>query len=764
MSLSRPIVVCIVCLIVTWPCAAQTPAGPAPAVVQAPSPEVVDVPAIDPHSYRAVASRLPPGVAPRLDGRLDDDVWQLAQPFGNFIQREPAIGAPATDRTEFRVLYDDLTLYVAVWAFEDHPEGIIASELMRDALLRKGDSVKIVLDTLHDHRNGFYFSTNPLGALKDGFATENGRMNWDWNAVWEVKTTRDEKGWYSEFAIPLSQLRFKGQPGEQVWGFNVGRQVVHKREDSTFVPYPREWQPPGFFRVSGSGLLAGLEGLKPRRRLELIPYLAPQVSRDFDGGTPTHVKRGYGMDARVGVTQTLNADLTYRTDFAQVEADQEVVNLTRFSLFFPEKRQFFTESAGTFNYGRLGEEGSAVVADPGLLSLFYSRSIGLSQDGREVPILGGARLSGNVGPYTVGFMNIETDETEYAVGGRAVRLPKANYTVARLKRNVLSSSTIGVIGLNRQGLIGSGHSNRATGLDGVFTLTDSLRVVGLLAKTFSPGVASRDMAGVVDVNWATDLYNATANHTNIQDAFNAEMGFIPRRDIRRSTMTANWTPRPEWPGVRQLTLGGLADYIENHDGTPQSRVHDLNFLLTRNDRSTVKVEVLRNYDLLPLPFRLGPNVVAQGGYFWNTFTTTVASNDSRRLYGGGGVDIGGYYSGDRRTFRANVNFLPKPTLLVENQYTRNEIGLPGASTYVTNTLSTRASYSLSPTLFVKAFMQYNDERRLATLNLLLWSIYRPGSDFYIVYNQGWDTDAPGPDLLRPRNRMLSIKFTYWLSR
>jgi hypothetical protein len=748
----------------TWPCLAQTPAKPATTAHPAPTPEVVDVHAVDPHSYRAVAFRLPAGVAPTIDGRLDDDVWRLAKPFGNFIQREPVVGAPATEPTEFRVLYDDRMLYIAIWAFENHPGGIVASELMRDALLRKGDSVKVVLDTFHDHRNAFYFATNPLGAMKDGFATENGKMNWDWDAVWEVKTTRDEKGWYSEFAIPLGQLRFKEQAGEQLWGFNVGRQVIHTREDSMFVPYPREWLQPGFYRMSGAGLLGGLHDLKPVRRLELIPYLAPNASRDFDAGTPTHVKGGYGMDARVGITQTLNADVTYRTDFAQVEADQEVVNLTRFNLFFPEKRQFFTEGAGTFNYGRLAEEGSAAVADPGLLSLFYSRTIGLSQDGREVPLIGGARLSGNIGQYTIGFMNIETDETEYTAGGRTIRLPKANYTVARLKRNVLRSSTIGVIGLNRQGLIGSDDFNRATGFDGVFTLTDSLKIVGLLAKTFSPGITARDMAGVLDVNWATDRYNATVNHTNIQEAFNAEMGFIPRRDIRRSTMTANWTPRPAWPGVRQLTIGGLSDYIENHDGTPQTRFHDLNFLLTRNDRSSVKVEANRNYDLLPVPFRLGPHVIPVGGYFWNTFTTTVTSDDSRRIFGVGGVDVGGYYNGDKRTFRASVNFLPKPTLLVENQYTRNEITLPGAAKYVTNTVSTRASYSLSPTLFLKAFIQYNDERRLATLNLLLWSIYRPGSDFYVVYNQGWDTNAPGPDTLRPRNRMLAVKVTYWLSR
>jgi hypothetical protein len=172
----------------------------------------------------------------------------------------------------------------------------------------------------------------------------------------------------------------------------------------------------------------------------------------------------------------------------------------------------------------------------------------------------------------------------------------------------------------------------------------------------------------------------------------------------------------------------------------------------------------RDYDVLSLPFRLGPNVIAPGGYFWNTFKTTLTSDDSRRVYGSGGLDVGGYYGGDKRTFRASINFLPRETLLIENQYTRNEIGLPGAPTYVTNTLSTRASYSLSPTLFVKAFMQYNDERRLATLNLLLWSIYRPGSDLYVVYNQGWDTNAPGPEMLRPRNRMLAIKLTYWLSR
>ena len=616
----------------------------------------------------------------------------------------------------------------------------------------------------HDHRNAFYFGTNPLGGMKDGFASENGRMNWDWNAVWEVKATKDDTGWYSEFAIPLSQLRFKENAGEDVWGFNVGRNVIHRREDSSFAPFPREWGPPGFHRVSGSGLLGGLRGLKPRRRLEFVPFVAPQVSRDFDAGTPTSVKRGFGGDLRVGVSQTLNADLTYRTDFAQVEADQEVVNLSRFSLFFPKKRQFFTESAGTFSYGRLGEEGAVSVASPGLLSIFYSRSIGLSPDGREVPLIGGGRLAGNVGPYTVGFMNIETDETDYTVGGQAVHIPKANYTVMRLKRNVLSSSTIGAIVLNREGRLAGSDYNRVVGFDGVFTLSNNLKMVTLLAKTFSPDVKSADMAGVLDVAWATDRYNAGVTYTDIQEEFDAEIGFIPRRDIRRSTVTGSWTPRPKWRGVRQLMLGGTADYFENHRGVPETRAQDLSFTITGNDRSTFKLVATRDFDLLPAPFRIGPTDIAPGGYTWDMFAASYTSDDSRRVFGGGQVDVGGYYGGDKRTFRANFSVLPTETLLVENTYTRNHITLPGTSTYVTNTLSTRASYSMSPTLFLKAFMQYNDDRRLASLNLMLWSIYRPGSDFYVVYNQGWDTNAPGPQSIRPRNRTLSVKLTRWLSR
>lgn len=746
--------------------AQAVPAAAAPAAAQASS---VDMRSMDSHTYKAVAVRLPRGAAPRVDGRLDDEVWALAPPFGNFIQREPSVGAPTTERTEFKVLYDDARMYFAIWAYESDQNGIVASEMLRDSALRKGDAVRIVLDTFHDHRNTFYFSTNPLGAQKDGYATENGRMNWNWNAVWEVKTTRDDQGWYSEFSIPLSQIRFKSSTDEQVWGFNVGRIIIHKREETHYVPYPREWAGGGIYRASGLGLLEGLQDLKARRRLEFVPFVSPQVSRDYDGGTPTTWKRGVGADFRLGVTQTLNADVTYRTDFAQVEADQEVVNLTRFNLFFPEKRQFFTEGSGTFAFGLNGDEGGAASVggaggDAGLLPLLYTRTIGLSSDGREVPIVGGGRVAGAAGPYTIGFMNIETDETDYAIGGRTVHIPRANYTVARVRRNVLKSSTIGVIGLNRQGDIGGDSYNRSLGVDGVFSLGNNVKLVGLLAKTFSPDIHSDDMAGVASAEWSTDRWGAAGTYADVQQGFNAQMGFIPRTGIRRSSGNVSWTPRPRWPGVRQLSMSGTTDYVENHQGVLESRDNIASFALTRNDQSSIRFSLTNAFDLLPTPFRVGPKSVPVGEYDWNTFSATYNSDNSRRAYGGGGFDAGGYYGGDKRTFRANLNFLPMETLLIENSYTRNHISLPGASTYHTNTLNTRVSYSLSPNLFFKTFVQYNSDRRLMNLNLLLWSIYRPGSDFYVVYNHGWETDAPGPHALRVRNRLLAVKLTYWLSR
>jgi hypothetical protein len=732
------------------------------------APAPIDINTIDPHTFRAIAARIPDGHEPVVDGHLDDPIWESAPPQGRFIQREPAFGMPSTERTEFRILYDDRMLYFGIWAYDDDPDGIIASEMKRDSGLGKGDAIKIDLDTFHDHRNAFYFSTNPLGARKDANTVENGRtINYDWNAVWESKTSRDARGWYAEIGIPLSQLRFQGGPGDSTWGLNVCRIILRKHEETYWAPFPREWGPNGFANLSRAGVLTGLDHLMPRRRMEFVPFAAPSASRDYDAGTPAAFDRHYGFDFRLGLTSTLTADATYKTDFAQVEADQEVVNLSRFSLYFPEKRQFFTESAGIFDYGRtgVGFSGGENDGGPGLLALFYSRRIGL-EDGREVPIVGGGKVTGRIGPYSVGLLNIETDRaTLPSEGGAPLAIDRANYTAVRVKRNIFSKSSVGAILLNRQGGTGSAY-NRSVGVDTGLAFGDHATVAAMFAGTLSPDPSERDRAGAVDVAYKTDRYNVGSTYLDIGRHFDAEMGFIPRVDIRNVKASGGWTPRPGWRGVRQLTFGGRLDYYENHDGRVESKTTEGEFQIERQDGSLITAYADRDYDFLPFNWTFGNGTIPIGGYDWNTLRLLYSSNSSKRVYGGGEVDLGGYYNGDKQTYSLKLNFLPKDTLLVENSYTQNRIQLPGVPLYVTNTLSTRVSYSFTPDLFLKGFVQYNDDRRLATLNVLFWYIYRPGSDLYVVYNNGWETDLPGarPRILRVRSRSLAVKMTYWLSR
>jgi hypothetical protein len=730
-----------------------------------------DITTIDPETFHAVAYRLAEGQAPKIDGKLTDDVWALAPAQGHFIQREPHYGQPSIQNTEFRVLYDDKTIYFGVWVWDSNPDGILGSEMKRDSQLSKGDQLKIVIDTFHDHRNSFFFSTNPLGAYKDGTAIENGRsLNYDWNGVWDNKTSRDDKGWYIEIAIPLSQLRFKTAIGESTWGLNVCRILFRSNEESYWVPFPREWGATGFARVSNAGVITGLKDLKARRRLEFVPYALPSASRDYVAGTATDVTAKFGGDFKVGVTNDLIADLTYHTDFAQVEADQEVVNLTRFSLFFPEKRQFFTESAGIFDYGKAvsGLGGDAAANDPGLLALFYSRRIGLVE-GQQVPIIGGGRVTGRIGDYSLGVLNITTDDHDLAVNRH---LDNANFTVLRLKRNVLSKSTVGAIFLNSDG--GISEYNRTLGLDAGFVLGRYTTLTGLFATTVSPSTGSQPDGGhnaaVMDFSWKSDRFNYGVNAQDIGERFNAEMGYIPRLDIRAGKVKAGWTPRPKWKGVRQLLFTGTADYFEDHQGRVDSRTMVFNSNLQRQNTSGASVAVTHEFDNLAAPFAAAGTVIPIGPYDWTTATAAYTTDRTKPVFGTVAGDFGGYYDGDRQAVKINLNIQVGKTLLFEPNITRNRVQLPGRPLYTSNVVNFRVSHSFSPDFYLKGFVQYNDDRKTASFNFLWWYHYKPGSDLYVVYNQGWDTDLPltsrevPSQSTRVHSRSLALKMTYWLAR
>lgn len=734
-----------------------------PALAQAP----FDIKRIDPETFRATALRLKDGQQPEIDGRLTEEAWALAPSQGNFIQREPSFGAPATEPTEFKILYDDSTLYIGVWVYDSAPDGIMGSEMRRDSGLNKGDQLKITIDTFHDHRNAFYFSTNPLGAYKDANTVENGRtINYDWNAVWDNKTSIDDKGWYIEIAIPLSQLRFRTTIGESTWGINLCRILFRKNEESYWVPFPREWGPSGFARVSNSGVLQGLSNLRSRRRMEFVPYLLPSASRDYVMQPDAAASAKYGGDFKIGLTNDLIADLTYHTDFAQVEADQEVVNLSRFSLFFPEKRQFFTESAGIFDFGKAGTSsgGDASASDPGLLALYYSRRIGLV-DGQQVPIIGGGRVTGKIGDYTIGVLNITTEEETLA----ARQIDNANFTVVRVKRNVLANSTIGAIALNSDN--GISDYNRAAGIDAGFMLGQYVTLTGALGKVFSPGVTgSGTIAGVGDVAWKSDRFHVGGQYQDVGERFNAEMGYIPRLDIRATKVRAGWTPRPRWGGIRQLLFNGESEYFENHAGRVESRTQAASAQMQRQDTSGAFVSIAREFDNLAAPFTTAGTVLPQGPYSWTTATVSYSTNRTRRVFGSFGGDFGGYYNGDRQAVRGSMSITVGKTLLFEPNFTHNRVLLAGRPLYTSNVLNFRASHSFSPDFYLKGFVQYNDDRKTASFNFLWWYHYKPGSDLYVVYNQGWDTDLPltSRQVLeqsrRVRSRSLAVKFTYWLAR
>jgi hypothetical protein len=749
-------------------CALFVVCGPSLALAQ----PAFDIKTIDPETFRAIAFKLADGQAPRIDGRLTDAAWALAPAQGSFVQREPHYGEPSTEKTEFRLLYDDRMLYIGVWVWDRNPAGIMGSEMKRDAGLNKGDQIKITLDTFHDHRNAFMFSTNPLGAYKDTNTIENGRtINYDWNAVWNNKTSIDDKGWYVEIAIPLGQLRFRTTVGEAVWGLNVCRILFRSNEESYWVPFPREWGASGFARVSNAGLLGGLRDLKARRRMEFVPFVLPTASRDYVGGTKARADAKYGGDFKIGVTNNLIADFTYHTDFAQVEADQEVVNLTRFSLFFPEKRQFFTESAGIFDYGKSasgGLGGDAAANDPGLLALFYSRRIGLV-DGQQVPIIGGARVTGRIGDYAVGLLNIATEE-ETLAGQRQIE--NANFTAVRIKRNVLAKSSVGALLLNSHH--GVSDYNRALGLDSGFVLGQHVTLTGLFASTFSPSAPSgrfgAETAAVGDFLWKNDKFNYGAQYQDIGERFNAEMGYIPRLDIRSGKTKVGWSPRPKWGGIRQANITGTADYFETHSGRVESRTQEFEASVQRQDTSSARILVAREFDNLNAPFSTAGTTVPVGAYSWTTASANYSSDRTRRVYGSLGGDVGGYYNGDRQAARVNLTLQIGKTLLFEPNYTHNRVQLPGRPNYTSNVLNFRVSHSFTPDFYLKGFVQYNDDRKTSSFNFLWWYHYQPGSDFYVVYNQGWDIDLPltSRDVFasstRVRSRSLAVKLTYWLAR
>ena len=685
----------------------------------------------------------------RIDGQIDEAVYSSVQPMSDFIQMEPSGGLPASEKTEVWLFFDQNNVYVTIRAWESQPDRMIANEMRRDSfnILQGGDHVGFSFDTFYDRRNAAQFTVNPLGAKFDGQSTNERQYNGDWNPVWDVAVGRFDGGWTAEAAIPFKSLRYR--PGRaQIWGFNARRQNKWKNEISylTRIP-PALGIGRGSFSASLFATVVGIVAPPGSKNLEVKPYAIGDLTTDRSASPRLSNDPGgdIGVDAKYGVAQSLTADLTVNTDFAQVEADEQQVNLTRFSLFFPEKREFFLENQGTFAFGGAGN----IMGDAGDTPImFYSRRIGLTGN-REVPIFGGGRLTGRTGRFTVGLIDIQTRE--------ALPSPSTNFAVVRVKRDLLRRSSVGAVLTTRSDAQARPGSNQTLGLDGTFAFFTNLAVNTYWATTRSEGLSRDDSSYRAQVDYAGDRYGAQLEYLAVGDNFNPEVGYLRRDDMRKSFGQFRFSPRPRsLKAIRKLSSIGTLTYIENGGGRLETRRVDGEFAIEFQNSDRFSVGVADNYEFLSQPFAIVPTLrIPVGGYDFTAGRVGYNLGQQRSLSGNLSAEYGTFYNGHRTSVgfsRGRVNLSSQ--LSVEPSVSVNWVDLPNGS-FTTKLVGSRVTYTMTPQMFVSALVQYNSSTNRVSSNLRLRWEYQPGSELFVVYNDERNSLAPGyPDLL---NRAIIVK-------
>ena len=704
----------------------------------------------------------------RLDGVLDEGAYETVASIGDFIQQLPDEGAPSTERTEAWVFFDESNVYVSARVWDSVPESQwVANEMRRDSFqLVQNDRFGAMIDTFYDRRNGVVFMVNPIGGFFDFELTGEGSPNMDWNPIWNVQTGRFDGGWTVEMAIPFKSIRFR--PGtSQVWGLQLFRNIQRKNEPTFLNPVPISGNF-GEFRVSAAGTLTGVEVPSGNRTFEIKPYAigslatdvnaVPLVSNDGDGD--------FGLDVKYGVTENLTADFTYNTDFAQVEVDEQQVNLTRFSLFFPEKREFFLESRGTFDFGRGAPFGGGGgpgggTRRPGgggffgggdVPTIFFSRRIGLER-GQTVPILGGGRLTGKVGKFSIGAVNMQTDA---ALGANAV---STNFTVLRVKRDILRRSSIGGIYTGRSVSTSGRGSNEAYGVDGAFSFYDNVNFNGYYARTQTPGLVGDDASYQGVFTYNGDLYAFQLDHLLVGDNFNPEVGFLRRDDFRRTFATAQYSPRPRsLRAVRQFIFGGSLDYIENGAGQVETRIAQARFSAELENSDRFGFDIQDNYERLAVPFRIASDVtIPVGAYAFQDFFVSYSMGAQRRFSGTFSLQRGEFFSGTITAYgyrRGRIEITPQFSF--EPSISFNQIDLPEGM-FTATLVQSRLTYTLTPRMFFGGLVQYNNSTNSLSTNLRLRWEYQPGSELFVVYNDQRDTELRGTPMLQ--NRAFVVKLT-----
>jgi hypothetical protein len=689
-----------------------------------------------------------------IDGQLDDAVWLAAEATGEFTQSDPRPGDPASEPTDVRIAYDEQNLYIAAYCHDSDPAALIVSEIRKDFEPAEQDTFEVLIDTFGDRRNGYIFMTNVEGARADQQVANEGReTNPSWDAVWFVRTRRVEDGWIAEMAIPFRSLQFKTGAGES-WGINFSRRVRRKNEITFWSPIGREY---ALSRVSLAGVIGDLAPANAGRNLRVKPYALTQAVRST-GGEAFDNDVNVGFDAKYGLTPALTLDVTVHPDFAQVEADEQDVNLTQFSQFFPEKREFFLENSGIFYVGDADRMRSVPTPTPDEdMLLFFSRRIGLTPDGTPIPITGGARLTGRHAGFSLGLLSMHARRTDAT--------PANLYTVARLRRNIAQGSDIGAFFMSRESTDRHADSNRVFGVDGNWRMFNRLDWNMYSARTATPGVRKGQYVARTSLNWEDSFFHGKGSLLAIGEGFRSDLAFYRRTGVRKWVIDTGIRPRFQalrrWR-IRELHPHVRPTYITDlHNRAIAKPLHQGNQVIFNNG-AEVEMSFNSDFQAITKPFSLarGTPEIPAGEYGWSERNLRILSDQSRAIAFNGSFVDGGLWSGRQRGFNATVTMRLSYRFRVRTSIQRRYItlDLPKAE-FTTSVYSVRTNYSFSPNMFLDSLLQYNRNQDLFNANVRFNFIHRPLSDFFIVYNEQRFVD----DGTIPAGRGIIVKFTQMMA-
>jgi hypothetical protein len=671
--------------------------------------------------------------APMIDGALDERVWQDVTPLTRFVQAEPFEGQPASENTEVRILYDDEAIYVGVVLHDRDPLLIVTTDTRRDAELDEMDSFVMIFDTFRDRQNGFVFGTNAAGIQYDAQVRDQGEEEDSWDGSWDVRTSTNAANWVAEFRIPLRTLRYG--PAPQTWGVNFFRNIQRTRERAYWSALPREHE---LGRLSSAGEL--LE-LKTPRNFKLLPYVVGAANREFTAGARTDGDYDIGFDAKYGITPSSNLDVTVNTDFAQVEVDDEQINLTRFNLRFPEKRPFFLENSGLFTVGKDEE-----------IDLFFSRRIGLDEDGMLVPIDAGARFTGKVNGVNVGVLNMQTDEIGLNPGN--------NFSVVRVSRELRNRSGIGAMFVNRSAtgdLAQSGDWNRTYGLDGRLGIGEAFTMAAFAARTETPGLRGRDFAYNVDSEYDDGTHRAGFEYGRTGEAFNPEVGFLEKEggyrrfhvryhETMRQQKIRDWGFREWQPHVQYTRF----DYLDG--GLQNAELHLDNHWDWENG-NRIDTAMNGTWEGFREPFEISPGVIVPVGEHGGLRFRLNSNTDQRKWISAEFEwEAGTFLTGTQNSPSLEVTIRDGGRFSVDTGWTYRSISLPQGA-FHTNLGNMRVTYNFTPSVFIQSLVQYNDRTDRWSANLRFHLLETAGTGLFVVYNNTESLEGLGPI-----NRAFIVKY------